>query len=52
MSTIDSVSESQLKSDYRRPWLIDNGFTMYFMISNPSDTPQSFCLAVQQKTIP
>lgn len=53
LSTIDDSYlyplEYQLKSNYQRPWLIDNGFTMYFMISNPSDTLQSFCLSIQQK---
>jgi len=51
LSTIDSVLyplEAQLKNRYEQSWLIENWFSMYFMISNGSDIPQSFCIAVDQ----
>lgn len=51
LATIDPVVhplESQLKNNYEKSWLIDNWFSMYFMISNHTDIPQSFCVSLQQ----
>lgn len=51
LSTIDPILypvESQLKQRYDTSWLIDNGFVLYLMISNPTQSAQSFCLRVQQ----
>ncbi len=55
LATIDPILyplESQLKNDYQRPRLIENWFTMYFMISNSTDTPQSFCVSLHQQQPP
>ncbi len=51
LSTIDASlypTESLLYKNYDKSWLIDNGFALYLMISNTSDTKESFCLSVQQ----
>jgi len=55
LTTIDPVLyplESQLKNRYRTSWLIENNFSMYFMVSNSGDTPQSFCVSVDQPIPP
>ena len=49
LRTIDPTQyplESQLKSDYEKPWLIDKGFKMFLLVSNSSPTPQSFCVKI------
>ena len=53
LSTIDPFLypiESQLKQRYDTSWLIDNGFTLYLMISNPSQSALSFCVNIQQSS--
>ena len=49
LATIDPSMyplESQLKNDYEKPWLIDNGFKMYLLVSNSTAAPESFCVSV------
>lgn len=50
LATIDSLLyplESQLKSDYEKPWLIQNGFTIYLLISNSSFNQKIFCVSIK-----
>lgn len=52
LGTLDSVQyplESQLKNNYEKSWLIDNGFRMFLLVSNSSSTSQSFCVHVEAK---
>jgi len=49
LQTIDSMQyplESQLKNEYHKPWLINNGFKMFLLVSNSSNTSESFCVKI------
>lgn len=49
LGTLDSAEyplESQLKNNYEKSWLIDNGFKMFLLVSNSSSSPQSFCVRI------
>lgn len=55
LATIDATmyySESRLKDTYWLPWLIQNWFKIYLMISNASETPESFCISAGQNVLP
>ncbi len=54
LHTIDSAIypvESQLYSRYTTSRLIENHFSMYFMVSNNSDTVKHFCVRVLQNPL-
>lgn len=51
LGTIDSglyPLDSQLKNNYDKTRLLDNGYKMYLLVSNSTTSEETFCVAVQQ----
>jgi predicted cupin superfamily sugar epimerase len=51
LGTIDSglyPLDAQLKNNYDKIWLLDNGYKIYLLVSNSTSNEETFCVAIQQ----
>jgi len=51
LGTIDSglyPLDAQLKNNYDKTWLLDNGYKIYLLVSNSTSNEETFCVAIQQ----